>query len=399
MAQFAHARLLPTVERAPHLVAASRAGRRGRGGLEGARRIDGAGDGLAVRVPTPKRACPQERSSVRLGASEPRATAQIPLTRRAAGASALRACGTVRRLRAWVDLAHSLVTEDIRSRAQTLARQQMAPNEAIMAADDSAFALAFGLLTPAEAALRGAARMTECFDRYLLLELGQALCMTGQPEAAARVLGALAHRFAQVDPSGRVAAAREAHASVCADPRARHFERELFTHWATTACRIDPSGSADEPVWSLAVRRGLWRSRLQRPMDHYDRSLSKRPFWEASTLPAARALEAAFPHILTECEALLQRRDERFAKYHSRVVQTGDWSDMQLFAGCKRDAAHCALCPRTAAVIEGQPRLNGVIYGRCTAQASWRADRRRPACLGLFDGAAAGCWVLAAEAL
>ena len=92
--------------------------------------------------------------------------------------------------------------------------------------------------------------------------------------------------------------------------------------------------------------------------------LRHRAFWDTSELPAARALEAAFPTILAECTALMQgNREATFAKYHSRVVSSGGWSDVQFFAGCKRDVTHCGLCPRTAAVIEGQPRLNSVIFG------------------------------------
>jgi aspartate beta-hydroxylase len=52
-----------------------------------------------------------------------------------------------------------------------------------------------------------------------------------------------------------------------------------------------------------------------------------------------------------------------FAKYHSRVVHAGDWSDVQFFAGCQLDRTHCAMCPKTAAVIAAQPRINSVIYG------------------------------------
>ena len=56
-------------------------------------------------------------------------------------------------------------------------------------------------------------------------------------------------------------------------------------------------------------------------------------------------------------------RDATFATYHSRVVQAGGWSDVQFYGGCRRDRAHCALCPQTAAVIAAQPRINSVIFG------------------------------------
>ena len=93
-------------------------------------------------------------------------------------------------------------------------------------------------------------------------------------------------------------------------------------------------------------------------------SLRHQPFWDAAELPAARALEAAYPQILGECTALMHGNPSAtFATYHSRVVHAGGWSDVQLYSGCRRDRAHCALCPATASVIAQQPRLNSVIFG------------------------------------
>lgn len=151
---------------------------------------------------------------------------------------------------------------------------------------------------------------------------------------------------------------------VAENARARYFEREVFTCWGTAVTAWPGRSDADEyGVYKLAVRRGLWRTHWQRPLEHFQHSLTRRPFWDSSLFPDALALEAAFPQILAECEAMMAQVDERFATYHSRVVDGGGWSDVQFYGGCKRDRAHCELCPLTAAVIARCPRINSVVHG------------------------------------
>ena len=142
----------------------------------------------------------------------------------------------------------------------------------------------------------------------------------------------------------------------------------MFTCWATPiqAGRLGPDPEASIlALYKLAVKRGLWKTHLQRPLDHFDPSLKRKPFWHSSELPAAMALEGAFADIRAECIALMNSgdRERTFAKYHSRVVKAGGWSDVQFYAGCKRDQQHCSLCPKTAAIIAAQPRINSVIFG------------------------------------
>merc|ERR1712216_836417 len=190
----------------------------------------------------------------------------------------------------WVDKVMQSVTTDIAERAKQLAQQQMAPHEMMMRAD-TAFSVAMGVLTPEEAALPPEALLMESYRRHVLLELGQALSMLERDDEAARVLGAVAHRFTR-DPDGRVQAANARLPDCAKDPRCRHFEREVFQHWAVAVKRI--GRGQEELVHRYAARRGLWHTHLQRPLDHYHPALRARAFWDTSELPAARALEAAF---------------------------------------------------------------------------------------------------------
>ena len=271
-------------------------------------------------------------------------------------------------MRKWAEWANAVINKpDIMERAQQLAQQQMAQSHQIINTAPTPFSLAIGAIAPDEVDLPLQAQLEQLYWRHLLLELGQALSMVGEHEAGARVLGALAHRFT-IDPSNRRAAAAAAAPEAAASPQARHFEREVFTCWATPiqAGRLGPDPEASIlALYKLAVKRGLWKTHLQRPLDHFDPSLKRKPFWHSSELPAAMALEGAFADIRAECIALMNSgdRERTFAKYHSRVVKAGGWSDVQFYAGCKRDQQHCSLCPKTAAIIAAQPRINSVIFG------------------------------------
>ena len=161
--------------------------------------------------------------------------------------------------------------------------------------------------------------------------------LTRQHAEAARVLGAVAHAFT-INPKAR-ASATAANPDAKRAASAGRFEREVFTYWAQAVELLDhpdeAGSSAVVEVYRLAVRRGAWRATMQRPLEHYDPTLTRKPFWTSAELPAARALEAAFPQILAELKALVGQGpvNTTFAKYHSRVVAAGGWSDVQLFAG------------------------------------------------------------------
>lgn len=231
----------------------------------------------------------------------------------------------------WLNHATQLVSAEILERAKQLAAELMAPHALIMREDDGSLGVAYGLLTTREAAMPIVARLAEAGTRHVLLELGQALSMTQQDHEAARVLGAVAHVFT-LDAPARAAAAA-AHPDAEADARSGRFEREVYTYWASAAQRAAhgrDSAEQERAVYRLAVRRRVWRHPMQRPLEHFQPALTRRPFWDAASLPAAVALEAAFPQILREVRALMGQADENFATYHSRVVDAGGWSDVQL---------------------------------------------------------------------
>lgn len=235
-------------------------------------------------------------------------------------------------------------------------------------------ALALGVLTATEANMDRPKRLEAVFQRCELLELGQALVVNREFAAAFQVFQSAADCFC--DPDGRcaeVVAALEASMPATAGM----FLREVYTHWGKaleTQLGGQEGVAAARNVYAQAVGRGVWMLPLQRPCDHYLRRLSAKPFWDASKLPAARALQAAAGTILAECKSLLASTERQFRAYHERGIDHGGadthvmsaggvWSDVQLYAGCRRDEAYCALCPRTAELIASFPEMNTVVYG------------------------------------
>lgn len=309
---------------------------------------------------------------------------------------------------AWLD-ASAVLTPELVQRASSLAREQAAPLIRLLTAggDESVhLAISAGGLSVAEMGLLsaftspqlGLKRCIEAVEqRYSLVELGQALLMSGNADAAVSVLAAacvsapptpLIMRAPLAPPPPVLLARTESLASASTLRReearlaslswAGRFAREA-AHYHAIALQAAGRPAAAAEATAAAVGRGVWLDSLQRPLDHLDTSLCRRAFWDAAGLPAARALEAAFPAILAELQALVGRSDAQsdpesstaaaghragpFSPYSSRVVTAGAWSDVQLYAGCRRDEEHCRACPLTASVLASRPEFNTVIFG------------------------------------
>lgn len=187
-------------------------------------------------------------------------------------------------MKKWADWAAKQLQPGMVEKAQTFAREQMTSSEKIIRAS-TLDALAMGSLAPMEAEWPLPLQLEALFWRHLLLELGQAFAMVKEYVASARVLGALAYRFA-VDPSGcRAAVVAAAASEVVNHPAARHFEREVFQHWALT---VELLGHTPRVVHERAVRRGLWKSYHQRPLDHCARCAPTPASWHCSPLACLR---------------------------------------------------------------------------------------------------------------
>lgn len=137
------------------------------------------------------------------------------------------------------------------------------------------------------------------------------------------------------------------------DAAAGLFERQAFSMWAR-ALHLLARPSDVCAVHSLGVERSVWLHPMQRPLELLERTLSRKAFWDPSTIPAAVALMSHFQAIRSELESLLREEGESspskgtFSAYHSLVVDHGQWSDYQLFAACRKNVEHCTCCPLTS---------------------------------------------------
>jgi ornithine lipid ester-linked acyl 2-hydroxylase len=77
-------------------------------------------------------------------------------------------------------------------------------------------------------------------------------------------------------------------------------------------------------------------------------------FIESSTFPFLKPLVEHWPVVLDE---LLALRSSYFVQWPERDIYRGDWSVFGLFNFGNRIDAHCALCPRTAELVQGIPGL------------------------------------------
>ena len=218
-----------------------------------------------------------------------------------------------------------------------------------------------------------AERLAAIRGRLLGLAYAQALTTVGRPLDACEVLQAVAAAFVCQPAS---AARRHAAALRACQPlpaTAGYFLREVYHHWGAAAAAASCEGGAGA-VFELAVVRGVWAEPLQRPLDHYLPSLTCRPIWDGRALEAARALERAYPTILHELRGLMGEGAAAFSRddggpgdghggAHARLVASGQWTDVQLYAGCCRAESNCARCPSTAALIASRPEFNGVVFG------------------------------------
>ncbi|KAL1523260.1 hypothetical protein AB1Y20_018210 [Prymnesium parvum] len=179
--------------------------------------------------------------------------------------------------------------------------------------------------------------------------------------AAARSMG---DRTKRQRRSGAAAAAQ----ALRAWGKAGKFERECFAVWALAARRLH-GAAEEEEVHSRGVEWGVWADKLQRPVELLHKTLRRQPFWDAAALPAARALASAHAEILKElCDHLAspaasESKQAGFTTYQSSVVSSGEWSDIQLFACCRRDEANCARFPLTSTRVASISAFNEVIFG------------------------------------
>jgi aspartyl/asparaginyl beta-hydroxylase (cupin superfamily) len=144
---------------------------------------------------------------------------------------------------------------------------------------------------------------------------------------------------------------------------AAHMEsavRPVRARWAG-----QPQDRFDE---SLRIFAGLQKAYVQEPLLlHYPR-LPAIPFHDRELFPWLTTLEAATPIIQAELTALLASDPQDFAPYitfppgvpvnqWAELNHSPRWSSFYLWRDGTRQARACALCPRTAALLDELPLM------------------------------------------
>ena len=168
----------------------------------------------------------------------------------------------------------------------------------------------------------------------------------------------------------------DAHRCCCAASRSCDTYRELYAHWVSRLLEHGRRAMADA-VARLGERRGAFDFAAQRPVANFVRGLTIRghpgPWYEPQHVAAARVLLDAYPAILDEYRGLLRATEAAaaagasssskesggggggggggFERYPSPAIARGEWSDYMLIHGGRRDARHCAACPRLAELL------------------------------------------------
>ncbi len=236
---------------------------------------------------------------------------------------------------------------------------------------DRALALRMLGRLPEALAQAEAALVQEPRHFVALLTKASLLERAGKPKAAAIVYRnaiATAPPEALLPPPllAQLAHAREA-VRAYGEALAAHMEAEVAPLRARFPGEV--LGRFDE---SLRIFAGVARPYPQEPLLLNYPRLAAIPFYDRALFPWLETLEAATPMIRAELEALLASEPEQFAPYitfppgvpvnqwaelnHSRL-----WSALFLWRDGVRQERPCAICPRTAAVLESLPlmRQNG----------------------------------------
>jgi aspartyl/asparaginyl beta-hydroxylase (cupin superfamily) len=113
----------------------------------------------------------------------------------------------------------------------------------------------------------------------------------------------------------------------------------------------------DVPYRAVHTIKSPYTARLQRP-SYYIPGVPARNFYDPAEFEWVKPLEAAFPMIKRELMGVLHQNGKGFKTYMSEANQHLEgWNTFNFFFYGKKFEENCALCPKTAALLESLPRF------------------------------------------
>lgn len=145
---------------------------------------------------------------------------------------------------------------------------------------------------------------------------------------------------------------------------------EIRKSFATLIDMMIRDGCADlaRQTAELAVAQGVWTDPWQRPMD-YQPYGSDRPVYRPEDFWFVAHLEANYPRIRAELDAVTDSGRHDFAPVEEPLLGAGKWDQVILYEAGRRQDRGCAMFPVTAAVVEQIPEATTLGPGVVTL--SW----------------------------
>ena len=197
---------------------------------------------------------------------------------------------------------------------------------------------------------------------YALVMQGELYTRDGDDRAASNWYDRAIDAAARIDGLPQDLVDRLARADAERAAISRRFAAAMAA--ALAAAGVDGEAAGPRFAEGLAIVSGTTRPFLQEPTSFYFPGLAQRAFFDAGDFAWAPMLEAAYPAIRAEAEAVLAARDgvapyverprDRPAKPHT-LLDDPRWSAFHLFRGGVPVADHAARCPATMAALDGLP--------------------------------------------
>jgi aspartate beta-hydroxylase len=143
--------------------------------------------------------------------------------------------------------------------------------------------------------------------------------------------------------------------------------RRAYANLVDTLVR-DGRRDLAQSVARLAVEQGVWGSPLQRPTEYLPDG-GDRPVYQPGDFWFTQHLEASYPRIRAEIDAVTDPGRQGFSPVEERLLGAGRWDQVILYEAGRRQDRACALFPVTTSVIEQIPEATTMGPGVVTL--SW----------------------------
>jgi aspartate beta-hydroxylase len=149
-----------------------------------------------------------------------------------------------------------------------------------------------------------------------------------------------------------------------------HVTTEVRRRYASLIDGLIREGRDDlaRQTAQLAADQGIWADPLQRPVEYLPGG-GDRPVYPPADFWFVHHLEANYPAIRAELDAVTDPARQGFAPVEEPLLGAGRWDQVILYEAGRRQERACALFPVTAGVVEQIPEAT--TFGPGVVTLSW----------------------------